>query len=106
MQANHNFYWLCAVLTMAAQAAVADTDNSAVQRIVWNKQPIAVQLNVSDERRIQFRAPVSVGIPAAFHEIPWKELAFQSTREALQIWLDRRSAFEPSNTGKESGGGC
>ncbi len=50
---------------MLAQAAAADADQSTAQRIVWNKQPIAVQLNTGDERRIEFRAPVSVGIPAA-----------------------------------------
>jgi integrating conjugative element protein (TIGR03749 family) len=66
MRPNHYFFF-CAVLMMTAQAAIADVDadRSAAQRIVWNKQPIAVQLNIGDERRIQFRAPVSVGLPAA-----------------------------------------
>ena len=64
MRPNHYFIFY-AVLMMTAQAAIADSESSAAQRVVWNKQPIAVQLNIGDERRIQFRAPVSVGLPAA-----------------------------------------
>ena len=69
MRSTRKFYFLYFVIVMAAQAAVADTDDMAVQRVIWNKQPIAVQLHVGDERRVQFGAPVSVGIPASLQGI-------------------------------------
>ena len=64
MRSTRKLYLFYFMMVMAAQAAAADTDDMAVQRVIWNKQPIAVQLNVGAERRVQFGAPVSVGIPA------------------------------------------
>lgn len=57
-------YIIAFLLVTVLQSAVAAADVEAVQRVLWDKQPISVQLNVGDERRIQFQAPVSVGIPS------------------------------------------
>ena len=52
------------LLTILPAVTVQANDQSSAHR-VWDKQPIVVSLSVAHERRVQFRAPVSVGVPAS-----------------------------------------
>ena len=51
---------------LSAGAALAE---SAPQRLIWDKQPLSVQLSVGDERMLHFPAAVSVGLPAGLDRL-------------------------------------
>jgi integrating conjugative element protein (TIGR03749 family) len=55
----------CLWLVLAAGVANAED----AQHIVWNKTPITLRLSVEGERRIEFRAPVRVGVPALLNNV-------------------------------------
>ena len=58
---------LIAALLFMAQTSSAES--MPPQRIQWQKTPIAVVLNVGEERMLHFRTPVSVGIPATLESV-------------------------------------
>lgn len=53
--------WGCCALLLSSLTAVA---LEPIERTVWRKIPIAVDLAVGQERRVHFSGPVSVGLPA------------------------------------------
>ena len=53
---------LTALLLFTAQTLCAESTTR--ERIQWQKTPIAIGLNVGEERLVHFRGPVSVGLPA------------------------------------------
>ena len=55
------------LLLFMAQTLCAES--AQPQRIQWQKTPIAIALSVGEERMVQFRAPVSVGIPATLESV-------------------------------------
>ncbi len=64
----HTHFFLAVTLVLVSTLVVA-ADTSETQQLLWQQTPIAVQLSVGDERRIQFRAPVSVGVPATLQSV-------------------------------------
>ena len=57
------------LLALMATSVAAAEDTANAQHIIWDKTPIALQLSIDSERRLQFRAPVSVGVPAALNSV-------------------------------------
>lgn len=53
---------LTALLLFVAQTLCAES--TTAERIQWQKTPIAIGLNVGEERMLHFRGPISVGLPA------------------------------------------
>jgi integrating conjugative element protein (TIGR03749 family) len=53
------------VLTMLSTLSQAMTADVAPHRVQWQQIPIPVVLSIGEERRVHFRAPVSVGVPAS-----------------------------------------
>jgi len=104
------------LLFMTQTICVASTTR---ERIQWQKTPIAIGLNVGEERLVHFRGPVSVGLPASLESrlrtqtvngtVYFKaNSAFASTRvmvreiEGGQIYLFDLSA--DTNSSATSGG--
>ena len=56
-------------LLLVAQASWALPAESSPRRIQWQDIPIQVSLTVGEERRVQFRAPVSVGVPGSLQAL-------------------------------------
>ena len=57
-----------ALLMISAISGAKPTD-PAPRRVHWQDTPIAVALSVAHERRVQFPAPVSVGVPASLQAL-------------------------------------
>ena len=57
--------WLGLICLLAASLAQAD----APKRIEWKKAPIRLTLTVGEEQRIEFPAPVKVGVPATIQPL-------------------------------------
>jgi len=60
-----------------------NTAKGAFDRVVWNRTPIRVLLPVGRERRLDFPAPVSAGLPAG--ALPAGALRVQSTDGSLYL---------------------
>lgn len=56
----HVLLWLAVCVSRQASAVEA-----APERVLWNKTPISVHLEIAAERRVQFPARVKAGLPAA-----------------------------------------
>ena len=54
------------VIATTSRATQADT---SPRRVLWQDSPIAVVLTIAEERRVQFPAPVSVGVPASLQAL-------------------------------------
>lgn len=57
------------VLLLTVKAAYALQAESAPRRVHWQDIPIPVSLTVGEERRVQFPAPVSVGVPGSLQAL-------------------------------------
>ena len=79
---------LCFPLVCFAQADNAVSNN--LERIVWNKAPIAIPLVVGEERLVHFPDSVSVGLPQALTPL----LRSQSINGT--VYLLARHSFEPT----------
>ena len=55
------------LLLLLAQTLCAES--MLPQRIQWQKTPIAITLSVGEERMVDFRGPVSVGLPATLESV-------------------------------------
>jgi integrating conjugative element protein (TIGR03749 family) len=56
--------FLIATVSVSMESWAISADN-APRRVHWQNIPIPVVLTVGEERRVQFQAPVSVGVPAS-----------------------------------------
>jgi integrating conjugative element protein (TIGR03749 family) len=85
---------VAALPTLAAiQPALADNVNEAAQateRIVWNRTPISLALQVNKERMVTFPGDVRVGVPPALADA----LRTQTVNGTV-YWLARKS-FPPT----------
>ena len=60
----------CLVLiAMLLIGSVTFAETNGSPRIRWEKVPLAIALSVGEERMLHFRAPVSVGVPAALEPL-------------------------------------
>jgi len=68
---NSNFLRQSIVSSIALLllAQTLSAKSTRPQRIQWQKTPIAIALSVGEEHMVHFRAPVSVGIPAALETV-------------------------------------
>ncbi len=57
------------ILLLTAQASWALQAESSPRRVHWQDIPIPVSLTVGEERRVQFPAPVSVGVPGSLQAL-------------------------------------
>lgn len=86
--------WLAAVTAGAAEPAVVEdamTPAMVVERVVWNRTPIAITLPVGVERQVKFPAPVRVGVPGA---IATESVLRTQSIDATVYWL-AKEAFDP-----------
>ena len=60
--------FVLAMLLSPSVSQALQTDNTP-QRIAWHNVPIPVVLAVGEERRVQFRAPVSVAVPTSLQAL-------------------------------------
>lgn len=66
MRAYHVFFLLVAFVAVSSITATAD---EGPKTVLWQQTPIPVTLEVGSERRVQFDAPVSVGVPAGLQPV-------------------------------------
>ena len=65
------FRRLCIMITtlLLFVTQTFSAEPTSPQRIHWQKTPIAISLEIGEERMVHFRAPVSVGIPATLQSV-------------------------------------
>jgi integrating conjugative element protein (TIGR03749 family) len=103
------------LLFLTCLATGIQAQETAARRILWQKVPIAIQLNVGEERLVHFPGPVSVGVPSALDSslrtqtvngtVYWRAAApFSTTRVAVReldsgrmVLIDLQAGLEPSD---------
>lgn len=93
MDAMYSFRGVSAVLISVALLAFHSFVHASpptLQRIEWQKVPIEVPLIVGEEQRIEFQAPVKVGVPASIQPL----LRTQSVNGA--VYLLANASFDSS----------
>lgn len=60
---------LMMVLVCLLLAEIASSESVPPLHIRWERAPLAIALTVGEERMLHFRAPVSVGVPAALEPL-------------------------------------
>ncbi len=83
-------FTICFVVAGLICASSVSAESGTVQRIEWQKVPIEVPLVVGAERRIEFPAPVKVGLPGTIEPL----LRAQSVNGV--VYLLANAAFESS----------
>jgi len=64
---HQRFFVLAALVLAVAQTVCAEVTQP--RRVLWQKVPITIALNVGEERLVHFRGPISVGIPATLQSV-------------------------------------
>lgn len=79
--------WFCVGLLLVAFGNGAWAEPGTPERVVWRKSPIALELEVGTERRVDFPAPVQVGLPRPLQNV----LRVQSVQQS--VYLRAEQAF-------------
>jgi integrating conjugative element protein (TIGR03749 family) len=79
-----------ALLLMAGSFASISAAETIPERVIWQKEPIRLDLTVGKERRVDFPGPVKVGLPPALKPM----VRVQSI--AGTVYLLAHKAFDPN----------
>jgi integrating conjugative element protein (TIGR03749 family) len=79
-----------ALLLAVLASGAASAAETIPERIVWQKEPIRLDLSVGKERRVDFPGPVKIGLPPQLESM----VRVQSIAET--VYLLAHDAFEPT----------
>ena len=81
---------LLALLTLSIGWSSVSATETIPERVVWQKEPIRLDLTVGKERRVDFPGPVKVGLP------PTLESMVRVQSIAGTVYLLAHNPFDPT----------